>query len=173
MGLVLIIFFSPNRGYEKTLDRYFSAHEKQNANLLYSKVYADYWIDYTNEAWGDGVALDWIEESIFENLDNWDCGENVKISYKIKNKIRATKPELKELENCIIDEYIDYVGNKGSYKISAAYLLDVRVTIKNGSEKNEFYYPDGLLVIKENGKWKLTRGYISCSFLENHADAFQ
>ena len=150
-------------GYKKTLNNYYKAHEKNDADLMYSSVVAQYWIDYMNEYWGNR-ALESIQNSIEREIDDWDCGSNIKITYKITNKRRATKEQLEDLEDNIYDWYARYVYEKDKFSITDAYVLDIDFTVKGDEGTKKFHYPDGFLIIKENGKWRIPRGPISSSF---------
>ncbi|MBQ8497701.1 MAG: hypothetical protein IJ489_09650 [Clostridia bacterium] len=169
--VITVFLFSAN-SYKKTIDHFFKAYEKNDPDILYNDVIADYWINYMNIGWGEGVAYESLEDSIEDNLDDWGLGNNIKITYEIKDKIKASDKEVKELEMYIIDNYVDYVGNEDNYSISAAYLLDVHFVVEAKGNTTKQYYPDGLLVIKENGKWKITRGHLSCSFPDDYTNIF-
>ncbi len=164
--IIVIISSAKGGGYKKILDNYYKAYEKNDADLMYSSVVAQYWIDYTNEAWGDS-ALEDIQDSIEENIDDWDCGNNIKITYEIENERRATKEQLEELEDNIYDWYASYVYERDEFSITDAYVLDIKFTVKGDEGRKSFHYSDGLLVIKENGKWRIPRGSISSSFYDN------
>lgn len=164
--VVIIVSLIGGGGYKKTLDNYYKAHEKNDADLMYNSVIAQYWIDYTNEGWGNS-AFETIQDSIEDNIDDWDCGHNIKISYKIVNERRATKEQLKDLEDNIYDWYAYYVYERDEFSITDAYVLDIDFTVKGDEGTESFHYPDGLLVIKENGKWRIPRGSIGSSFYDN------
>lgn len=164
--VVLIVLLIYGDGYKKTLDNYYKAHENNDADLLYNSVIAKYWIDYMNEGWGDS-AYETIQEGIEDEIEEWDCGNNIKITYKIKNERRATKEQLEELEDNIYDRYAYYVYAGNEFSITDAYVLDIDFTVKGDEGTKSFHYPDGFLIIKENGKWRIPRGSISCSFYGN------
>ena len=165
--LVVVLLFSLfGGGYKKTLDNYYKAIERHDADLMYSSITAQYWIDYTNEGWGNS-AYDSIKSSIEHSIDDWDCGDNIKITYEVKNERRATKEELEDLEDNIYDWYAYYVYDRDEFSITDAYILDIDFTVKGDEGTESFHYPDGLLIIKENGEWRIPRGSISCSFYDN------
>lgn len=164
--VVIIVSLIGGGGYKKTLDNYYKAHEKNDADLMYNKVIAQYWIDYTNEGWSNS-AYESIQDGIEDRIEEWDCGDDIKITYKIQNERRATKEQLKDLEDNIYDWYAYYVYDRDEFSITDAYLLDIDFTVKGNEGTESFHYPDGLLIIKEKGKWRIPRGSISCSFYDN------
>lgn len=167
--LIVVLFVSliGGGGYKKTLDNYYKAHENNDADLMYNSVVAQYWIDYIEKGSGDPYAMEMIEDSLEDNIDDWDCGENIKITYKIENERRATKEQLEDLEDNIYDWYAYFVYDRDEFSITDAYVLDIDFTVKGDEGTESFHYPDGLLLIKENGKWRIPRGSISCSFYDN------
>ena len=168
-GVILVVVLAVSLlgggGYKRTLDNYYKSHENNDADLMYDSVVAQYWIDYYNEGWGS--AFDRIQDDIEERIDDWDCGENIKITYKIENERQATKEQLEDLEDNIYDWYAYYVYDRDEFSITDAYVLDIDFTVKGDEGTESFHYPDGLLIIKENGKWRIPRGSISCSFYDN------
>ena len=150
-------------GYERTVKNYFKAYETRDAELMYNSVVARYWVDYTNEGWGNS-ALDSIEKSIEDDIDAWGCGETVKINYKIVGERRATAEELRDLKSNIYDWYAIYVRDRDEFSITDAYVLDIDFTVKGERGTRDRSFTNGLLVIKEDGKWRTTRGRIHNSF---------
>ncbi|MBE6665992.1 MAG: hypothetical protein E7603_07225 [Ruminococcaceae bacterium] len=163
---VLVVSLFGGGGYKKTLDNYYKAHEKNDADLMYSSVVTQYWIDYTNEAWSNS-AFESIQDSIENEIDDWGCGSNIKITYEITNERRATREQLEDLEDNIYDWYAYYVYERDEFSITDAYVLDIDFIVKGDKGTKNFYYPDGFLIIKENGKWRIPRGHISNSFYDN------
>jgi len=161
--LVLIASVVFGGGYKHTVKNYFRAHEKNDADLMYNSVVAQYWIDYMNEGWGNS-AIESVEEGIEENLDEWGCGDNVKITYKIVGKKRATEAELRDLKNNIYDWYAIYVRDRDEFSITDAYVLNIDFVVKGEERTRKLHFPNGLLVIKEDGKWRTTKGRIHNSF---------
>lgn len=154
-------------GYKRTLDNYYKAHENNDVDLMYNSVIAQYWIDYKEKGSGDSYAMESIENSLKNNINDWNCGKNIKITYKIKNEKRATKEQLEELEENIYDWYAYFVYERDEFLITDAYVLDIDFTVKGEKGTESFHYPDGLLIIKENGRWRIPKGSISCSFYDN------
>lgn len=163
---LIIILIAGNSGYKKTVDNYFKAHENNNAGMLASSVIAQYWLDYSENGWGQD-PLESAQEIIDRDLRDWGCGDDVKITYKISGERRANEEELRDLENNIYSWYAYYVRDRDEFSITDAYVLDIDFTVigENGAE--DFYYPDGFLVIKEDGKWRVPMGSLNNSFFSN------
>ena len=71
--IVFIVLLISGGGYKKTLDNYYKAYATNDPELMYSTVIAQYWIDYTNEGWGNS-AFESIQDDIEDELDDWDWG---------------------------------------------------------------------------------------------------
>lgn len=164
--IVLVTSLISGGGYKKTLDNYYKSYATNNPELMYSSVIAQYWIDYTNEGWGNS-AFESIKDDVEDEIEDWDCGDNIKITYEIQNEKRATKKQLEDLEDNIYDWYAYYVYERDEFSITDAYILDIDFTVKGDEGTESYHYPDGLLIIKENGKWRIPRGAINCSFYDN------
>ena len=143
--IVLIVSLIGGSGYKRTLDNYYKAHENNDADLMYNSVVAQYWIDYTNEGWGNS-AYESIQDSIEDRIDEWDCGDEIKITYEVQNERRATKEQLEDLEDNIYDWYAYYVYDRDEFSITDAYVLDIDFTVKGDEGTESFHYPDGLLI---------------------------
>ena len=164
--IVIVTVLSANNGYKKLLNNYYKAYESRDADLMYSSVVAQYWIDYMNKGFGDS-AYESIQDSMERELDQWNCGEDIDITYEIKNERRATKEQLEDLEDNIYNWYAYYVYDRDEFSIADAYVLDIAFTVKGDQKTRDLEYSDGLLVIKENGKWRIPRGSLSNSFYKN------
>lgn len=165
--VVLIVSLTFGGGYKRTLKNYYKAYENNDAELMYNSVVAQYWIDYTEKSFGRSYAMESIKEDIEDKIDYWDCGEYIDISYEIKSEKRANKEELEDLEDNIYDWFAHNVYDKDEFSITDAYVLDIEFTVVGSEGTVTLHYPDGLLLIKENGKWRIPRGTISCSFYDN------
>ena len=166
--IILVLLFSDG-GYKKPLNLFFKAIEKQDVELMLDKVYAEYYIAYADNGWAKGVAYDWIESALENYLDDWDCGDKIKTSYKILDKKRATKEILERLEEEAYDNYACFGFARDEYSISAAYLLDVSFDVKGNEAKGSFRFNDGLLFIKENGKWRYSPKDLISDYLWDEA----
>lgn len=163
---IIIVCISCSNSYKNTLDKYFKSYENNDPNLMYSSVFAQYWIDYMN-ADSSNAAFESIQDIIEDTIEEWNCGDDIKITYNINSEKRATKEELEDLEYNIYDWYAYYVYERNEFSITDAYVLDISFTVEGDKRSDDFYYPDGFLIIKENGKWKVPRGSIATSFYDN------
>ena len=172
LALVVALIFGishtvSNWGYRGVVNNLFKSIENRDADRMYSRVMAKYWIDYV-EADGDGdEGIEWAEDYIEDFYDDVDCGNKVKITYEIRDKRRATKNELEGLEKNIYNWTAYYVRDRDEFSISDAYALDIVFTVHGNERTEEFSFNDELLVIKENGKWRKAGGWIKCSFYTN------
>lgn len=166
LAVILAILLLSGRGYKGTIDDYFEAHENKDADLMYNSVVAQYWIDSMNEDWGNS-AYEMIETSIEDKIRDWDCGDNIEITYEILEEKRASKKELEDLEENIYDWHAYYVYDREDFSISDAYVLEIEFTVEGDEGTGTFYFTDGFLIIKENGEWRVPRGAINCSFYNN------
>ncbi|MDD5924081.1 MAG: hypothetical protein PUC88_04755 [Clostridia bacterium] len=160
--VVLICFFINGSGYRKTLNNYCKAYENNDVDLMHSSVVAQYWTKYM----GSGSHRD-VEDIMKNNVRKWGCGEITKISYTINSEKRATKEELEALEDNIYVWLAHCVYDEDEFNISDAYVLDVDLIIYGTEGMNSIYFPNGLLLIKENGEWRIPFGPIKCSFYSN------
>ncbi len=165
--IIVLITSLGGKGYKKVLDNHFKAYTTNDPDLMYESVKAQYWIDYVEEASGDSYAFEYIVEEIEDNLEEWDCGENINIKYEILHETRATKEDLEEIEEDIYDTYAYFVYDRDEFSITDAYLIDVNFTVTGDSGSEELHYPKGLLIIKENGKWKMATGVITTRLYDN------
>ena len=156
-----------NSSHRKVADDYFKAYEKCDVDLMYD-ISAEYWIDFNNSGFYDGYAKASIRESLEDAMEDWveDYGGNIKIEYHILDERRATSEELKQLEKVIYNNYAYYVRDRDEFVISDAYVLDIAFTVKGDKGSGEYELTDGLLLIKEDGSWKVGKGWISCSFYD-------
>ncbi len=141
--VALVVSLFSGVGYKKTLDNFYKAHENNDAELMYNSVVAQYCIDYIEKGSGDPYAMEMIEDSLEDNIDDWDCGENIKITYKIENERRATKEQLEDLEDNIYDWYAYFVYDRDKFSITDAYVLDIDFTVKGDERTESFHYSDG------------------------------
>ena len=162
--VVLAVVWVRQNSYKRVLDKYFEAYETQDVDLMYS-IYAEYWKDFYDEGFYDGYAYDRIKEKIDSAKSKWEQhGDDIKIKYKVEETRRATEEELEELEEEIYDDYAYYVRDKEEFEITDAYVLEISFTVTGDEGSGEYHVNDGLLLIKEDGKWRVTDGWISCSF---------
>lgn len=166
--LIIVAISLGGKGYEKTVDKYFKAIETQDVSLMKS-VLADYWIDYEIADYDtDKYLISDLEDLINEDIHNYDCGNDIKITYTITSKKRANKEDLLKLKKNIYDWYAYYVYDEDEFNksITDAYVLSIRFTVYGDEGTDKF--TTEMLVIKENGKWKRTLGGLDNSFYSNY-----
>lgn len=164
MGLLAVVldFFSHGGSYEKVVKNYFKAIEKTDAKL-YLSLMADDYITYLDEEWSTTKEelLDNYEETLEDQLYSYEknCGENVKLSYKIIDTYKPNKEELEELIYALED-----LGFKdGSVKDAA--VVDCICVGKGRDGLQTYNYK--ILCIKSHGKWCCTGGLIDTSWYSN------
>ena len=157
--------------YKSALNNYFSAYEHQSGHEMYN-VIPEYWSLHMikGEYYSSQKSLESkFQDDIMDELESWGCGSHVKITYSIKNKVRATKSELKELEDDLWERYAYYIyssSERSKFKITDAYRVELSFTVKGGTGIiNRVSTEPGWLLVKENGKWRYHRyGSVDCSF---------
>lgn len=135
--IVLIILFSTfGKGWEKPIKNYFKGMEKAKAET-YLKAYPEF-MDMSDK-------ID--DEDLEDRLDNLEdeYGEKIKISYKIAKKEKIKKSELDDVTEYIKKTYEEDV------KVSKGYEVKVKATIK-GKDDDETD-TQKLYVYKIDGKW--------------------
>ena len=160
---------SKKEEFKELLDDYFDAIKNEDVDLMLNSVLADYWVESYSYDFDRSFTEEVIEEKLENLRDRFDhLGDNLTIKYKVTEKKRASKEELEDLKENIFDWYASEIYDDISeLKITDACVINVEYTVTgdNGSEKYEFSNPK--LIVKENGKWRLTLGYLSNSFYEN------
>lgn len=166
--LALIGIFTGNGGYKTVVDKYFEAIEEDDAAALMT-LKPQFLIDYdlADDTFTMREQRQMMGEYIDECLEDWDCGENITVRYTIDDAYKPTAEQLDELENVIFDWYAYYVYDREDFNISDARLLQISVSVSGENGSDEYYYPDGFLVIKENGKWKCLFCDVNTSWFSN------
>lgn len=168
VAIVSVVLIHNNSGYEKVIEDFYNAVETQDIKLMKSTL-AQYWIDYQIADYDtDEYLNDDIEDIIEDVIDDTDCGDNIEIlSCTITNEKKASKEDLTALKDNIYDWYAYYVYSEDEFNSSVkdACVVTVRIKVK-GNEDTDIL-TSKMLVIKENGKWKITVGYLNNSFYEN------
>ena len=138
--VVLFIIVSLIGGaYKSPIKNYFNGLQKCN-----SKTYLKAFPEFMRESLEDKYDDEYLEEKK-ENLED-TYGDKIKYSYKIIDKTKLTKDEIKDSKKALEKLYEDE-----KIKLTAGYQVCVKVTIK-GSEKKGTSY-DTFYVYKINGKW--------------------
>lgn len=168
IAVVAIVLIQNNSGYEKVVEDFYKAVETQDITLMKSTL-AQYWIDYQTADYDtDEYLNDDIENIIEDIIDDADCGDNIEIlSCTITGEKKATKDDLIALKDNIYAWYAYYVYSEDDFNSSVrdACVVTVRVKVK-GNEDADIITSE-MLVIKENGKWKIVLGSLNNSFYSN------
>ena len=166
--IIIVVIIISGGGYKGVVKDYFSAIEKNNAKQMLA-IAPEYWKDYqyADGTWSEDELIDEMYDFIENAYDRYDCGENIKITYEITSEYKPTKDEIESLEYVMYDWYAYYVYDKDDFKITDARLLHINVSVEGEDGKESFYYPDGFLVFKENGEWKILFGDVSTSWYSN------
>ncbi len=168
IAVVGIVLIQDNSGYEKVVEDFYKAVETQDIKLMKSTL-AQYWIDYQTADYDtDEYLNDDIENIIEDIIDDADCGDNIEIlSCTITDEKKATKDDLIALKDNIYDWYAYYVYSEDDFNSSVKDACVVTVRVKVKGDDSADIFTSEMLVIKENGKWKITVGYLDNSFYEN------
>ena len=169
--VLIIIIATSGRGYEQPVKTYFKALETGNYKLLYD-VYADYWKDGYIDFTGSEYYLEEVfENDIEEAYDRWGYHDSIKVTYKIDRVEKATKEQIKEVGDDIYDSiivdyaYFDYDRENVYKTITDAAIVYITYKVNVGYGYDE--RTTQVLLVKEKGKWKFTRGYMYNSFWQS------
>lgn len=151
--LIVIIAIACSGGYKKPIDNFFKGMQTGNAKTVL-KAFPDVMKDDLEDTIDDD-AMDTVKESLEDEF-----GKNVKITYKILDKEKIDKDDLKELQDNLEEEYDD--AKKSKVKVSAGYKLTVKANIKGKDDSDS----DSLTinVYKIGGKWCLANSSLSSLF---------
>lgn len=167
--LALLGAFLWYTGYEKVVDDFFKAYETTDDQLM-SQVQAQCWIDYVDETWYEGRAMEIMEDDLEYADRGWAqrYGEDAKVEYEIVQTRRASSWELVDLEEDILDRYCHASHLHSEYEITDAYVVEVSYSVKGDKGSWEDEEPMELLLIKESGKWRIMYyGSVYSSFYTN------
>lgn len=146
--IVLFVGFniiSSFTGYKGVVRKVVNAFEDYDMNTLCScasslSYYGDD-IEYYEEVFEERVSykLDYYEEEL---------GHNLKMDFEIIDSYK--------LDDRNKDALLDDLENSGAYigKIDTIRMVELELTIK-GSRSTSTYISEDLLMVKENGKWKV------------------
>lgn len=103
------------------------------------------------ETWGITDYDEYCEEQIENAKDRIEdeVGTIKKISYEIYSAEKMDKDRYKEAENYFDSYDVRFSADK-------VYMVGIKLTIKGSKGTNDFY--TNLLVMKENGDWKVYNG---------------
>lgn len=137
-------------GYKGVVKDMMKALEKADAEAML-KLYHEECIDTMIDGeWieDEDDLVDMMEESFDMIHEQWEdeYGDDIKISYKIKDAEKMDKDDLEDLQDEYDDADIDI-------DIKQAYEVEVEVTIKGDDDDDE--EDMDLVIIKVGGKWYL------------------
>lgn len=150
--IVLLASLLGGGGYKKPIKTYFAwMNGKSITESKVKSMYPEEILDLMDDA---GMDLDdlveVLEDSSKENLDSLEdaYGDDVKISYKIKEADKMDKDDLSEYKDDLKDMY-----DIPKKDVKAAYEVEVEVTIKGDEDKDS--NDMDLVVVKIGSKWCL------------------
>ncbi len=130
-------------GYEKPIKNFCEGIEKGSFKTM-MKAFPEYITDQMEDYYGD--EMDEMMESLVESLED-EYGKRIKISYKVKDKDKLDKDDVKELEDDVRYIYDEKV------KIKEAYEIDVELKIKGSEDSDKD--KSSITVIKIGSNWYL------------------
>lgn len=126
-------------GYKSPIKNYFNGLQKCN-----SKTYLKAFPEFMKDDLEDKYTDEYLEDRKESMEDTY--GDKVKYSYKIVDKTKMTKDEIKDAKKALEKMYKDEKIN-----LKEGYQVCVKVTVK-GSDKKATSYTT-FEVYKLNGKW--------------------
>ncbi len=149
--IVIIVAIASNAGYKGVVNNYMKGYIKNNPDKYVKTLSALRFDEDFDEEDMAEYKEDFEDDikDLYDELEE-DFGKNVKIKYEIIGSYDIDEESMESVEDRLDDRDIDY-GKKAKGK--AVVLL---VTIK-GDEK-EVTYDDTMVLIKEDGKWKVYSG---------------
>lgn len=166
--IAAVVILASKGSYEKTLDHYYEAIETQDAELMRSTL-AQYWIDYQVADYDTDAYLEGdIEDIIDDYRDEFECGDDIEITYSVTGEKEANDSDLEALKDNIYDWYAYYIYDKDEFDRSITDAKVVTVRLKVTGNENMDIFTSKLLLIQENGEWKVTIGGLDNSFYSNY-----
>ncbi len=148
--VVLIVLFNLlfGGGYKKPVDNMMKAIETGKGKYLYKSM-PEFLIEYEYEDEKKSEIYDELDESLefITGMLEGEYGDDIKISYKVKDKEKIDKDDLEDLEDSIKDKYDEKV------KVSKGYELKIKLKIKGDDDKDE--NTTKIKVYKIDGDWCL------------------
>lgn len=166
--IIILIVALAGSGAKAVVSNSVKAYEKEDGKYLYKTV-PQLYLDYQNEDLDDDEQMD--EEDFIQEFDNQidDASKILPDDYEVSNKVvraRKVKKAIVKQFNEYLDKDSIYkdVYNEKEHKITAAYILDVRVEVTADEKYKESYRQ--AVVVKEDGKWK------DASYIDGAYDEF-
>lgn len=166
--IILAVFATVNllggifkSGYVRVIDKYFKALENGDGDLYYSIMAEDY-IDDRIDAWGytENEIRENYRDSMQDKLAEYEAayGDHIKITYKITDTYEPDSDQLIYLNRWMED----YGFSDDSIQDAVVVYCEYEVEGENGSSS----YTTDRLIMKVNGKWCISGGYIEFSWYE-------
>lgn len=163
--ICVVLIITERSSYQRVVYDYFKAYENADAEKFLSSV-PDFQREYDEEGYMSGERTRSTQRYLDECMDRWEeCGSNISITYDIQNKTRATQSDLDELENFFENRY-----NCEALSITDAYALEVDFRVSGSLDQID--YEGTMLLIKENGKWRIVTGYIDTEYYRGYGAGF-
>lgn len=148
--LVLIVIFNliAGGGYKKPIDNMMKSIETGKGKYIY-KAMPEFLVEYRYDDDDKDEIYDALDESmeyVVEMLED-EYGDDIKLSYKVKDKEKIKKSDLKDLEEDIEDTYDEDV------KVSKGYEVKIKLKIKGDDDEDED--TTTINVYKIDGDWCL------------------
>lgn len=142
--LIFVLFGSLfGGGYKKPIAKMCKGLEKEDW-----KIYSECLPKDQKKAIGNKRGKDIIKKAVEFMEDEY--GKNIKISYKVTDKEKLDKDDIDDLEDNFKKRYDKKI------KISKAYELEVKLTIKGKDDKDSDEVD--FVVAKVDGKWVILEG---------------
>lgn len=150
--IVIIVAIASNAGYKGAVNNYMKGTIKNNPDKFVKSLSATYFGEDFDEEDMAEFKEDFDEDiqEMYEELAE-EYGDNVKIKYEIVGAYDLDEDTLDDMEDAYDDEDIDY-GKELKGKRVVLFI-----TIKG--EKKETTTHTAMTLVKEEGKWKVYRGY--------------
>ena len=154
--IIILIIALAGSGAKAVVSNTFKAYDKEDGKYLF-KTIPQLYMDARNEYEDKDNQLtkdDFIKEcdrAVDKEVDNRE--DDYEFDYEII-KVRKVKKEIVEQFNEYLDKDSAYneIYNEKEHKITAAYIIEVRI---EEFEDGEYRYDyEEVVAIKENGKWK-------------------
>lgn len=137
--LLIAIFSIVSNAYKAPIKNYFNGMQKQNSKI-YVKAYPDFMKDKMSDKYDD----DYMEKMMKSYEKKY--GDKIKISFKVLDKTKIDKDDLKDVKESLDNKYSDE-----KIKVTDGYEVCVKATIKGSDDKDVDYTT--MKVYKINGKW--------------------
>lgn len=141
--ILIVIFSLISNAYKKPIDNYFKGIQKES-----SKVFVKAYPPFMKEK----IEKDYDDSRLSKMVTSYEkeYGDNIKISYKVLDKTKMDKEDIKKVQENLQDSYKDQ-----KIKVTDGYKVCVKGTIKGKEDKETDY--STMKVYKINGGWYFVR----------------